>query len=354
VSVIIPTFNRAPIVGDAIESVLRQRYSHVEIIVVDDGSTDDTRAFVTQFGATVRYVYQENAGVSAARNAGLRLATGEFIAFLDSDDSWVPWKIEAEVAALRVHPAAVVAWTDMSAVDADGAVVHERFLRKMYGAYGAVDIESLMPTDATLSDLIAEAPSHLAAAPVRVGNLSAHILLGNLLHTSTVMIRRSCLDLISAFNLDWGNGGEDYEFYTRLCALGSAVLIDAPAARYRVGSVDQLTAPKNMLHIAQRNLATLRARLSDADAGRFDALAPSAVRQRLAWSLGWLGSAELEVGHRVAAARHLSASLGLWPRVDRRLLLLACCLPSTALLTRTRDLYHSLSIAQNTTRGAVK
>src|SRR6185437_13246854 len=129
VSVIIPTFNRAPIVGDAIESVLRQRYSHVEIIVVDDGSTDDTRAFVTQFGATVRYVYQENAGVSAARNAGLRLATGELIAFLDSDDSWVPWKIEAEVAALRVHPAAVVAWTDMSAVDADGAVVHERFLR---------------------------------------------------------------------------------------------------------------------------------------------------------------------------------------------------------------------------------
>jgi GT2 family glycosyltransferase len=354
VSVIIPTYNRAAIVGAAIESALRQRNTRLQIIVVDDGSTDDTRAVVDAFGGAVRYVSQENAGVAAARNTGLRLATGEFVAFLDSDDAWLPWKVEAEVAALRAHTDAVVAWTDMSAVDARGDVVHERFLRRMYGAYAVVDVESLMPTAGTLSDLIAEAPHHSADAPVRVGDLAAHIFFGNLLHTSAVLLRRSCLDLIGGFNPAWGNGGEDYEFYTRLCALGPAILIDAPAVRYRVGAADQLTAPEHMLHIAERNLATLRARLADAAAGRFEALARSAVRERLAASLGWVGSAELEAGHRTGAARHLAESLVLRPRVDRRLLLLACCLPPTPWFIRARNLYHSLGLAHHTRTGAVK
>src|SRR5262249_33901781 len=126
VSVIIPTYNRASAVRSAITSALRQTHPQIEVIVVDDGSTDDTKATLAAFGDSIRALHQPNAGVSAARNTALRHARGEFVAFLDSDDEWFDWKLAAQVAAMRGNPAAGLVWTDMSAVDPSGTVIHER------------------------------------------------------------------------------------------------------------------------------------------------------------------------------------------------------------------------------------
>ncbi|MBI2852131.1 MAG: glycosyltransferase family 2 protein [Chloroflexi bacterium] len=104
VSVIIPTYNRASMVKDAIESVLVQTHTDHEIIVVDDGSTDNTREIVASFSNKVRYVYQQNRGRSNARNHGLRLAQGKYIAFLDDDDMFLPTKLEKQVARLETEP----------------------------------------------------------------------------------------------------------------------------------------------------------------------------------------------------------------------------------------------------------
>lgn len=93
-SVIIPTHNRAHVLRDAVDSVLAQTLSDYEILVVDDGSTDDTASLLAQYGGRIRFVYQDNAGPAAARNRGLEMARGRFIAFLDSDDAWAPWTIE--------------------------------------------------------------------------------------------------------------------------------------------------------------------------------------------------------------------------------------------------------------------
>ena len=91
-SVIIPTYNRANLLGDTVESVLDQTFNDFELLVIDDGSTDDTRDLVNSFcdSANIRYIYQENQGVGAARNTGIKNARGEWIAFLDSDDLWLP------------------------------------------------------------------------------------------------------------------------------------------------------------------------------------------------------------------------------------------------------------------------
>ncbi|MBM2835200.1 MAG: glycosyl transferase [Candidatus Brocadiaceae bacterium] len=94
VSVVIPTYNRAPYVIMAIESVLAQSYQDYEIIVVDDGSTDGTRDVLEPYRDRIRYMYQDNKGVSAARNTGIQESRGEWIAFLDSDDEWLPNKLE--------------------------------------------------------------------------------------------------------------------------------------------------------------------------------------------------------------------------------------------------------------------
>jgi FkbM family methyltransferase len=104
VSIIIPTYNRAAMVVDAVESALAQTHREVEIIVVDDGSTDDTQERLERFGDRIVRLHQTNQGVSAARNAALRRATGEFIAFLDSDDLWHHRKLEIQLAYLRENP----------------------------------------------------------------------------------------------------------------------------------------------------------------------------------------------------------------------------------------------------------
>src|SRR5205823_5126521 len=104
VCVIIPTYNSASLVTEAIASVLNQTTVPAEIIVVDDGSKDDTRARVAGFGPPVRYVYQENQGVAAARNTGMKSACQEFVAFLDADDVWHPRKLEIQLAELARRP----------------------------------------------------------------------------------------------------------------------------------------------------------------------------------------------------------------------------------------------------------
>jgi glycosyltransferase involved in cell wall biosynthesis len=104
VSVVIPAYNAEGYLGRAIESVLAQTRPVHEIIVVDDGSTDNTSGIAERFGCLVRCLRQANAGVSAARNAGIRAALGDWIAFLDSDDCWLPNKIEAQMHVLSQHP----------------------------------------------------------------------------------------------------------------------------------------------------------------------------------------------------------------------------------------------------------
>lgn len=104
VSVIIPTYNYARFVGEAVESALAQTYPNLEIIVVDDGSIDDTRAILMQYASRIRYVFQKNQGLSASRNNGIAIANGELIALLDSDDYWHPRKLELQVKYLTLNP----------------------------------------------------------------------------------------------------------------------------------------------------------------------------------------------------------------------------------------------------------
>lgn len=112
VSVIIPAYNASRTLVRAIESVLKQSLPASEIIVVDDGSTDDTSLVLAPYRDSIRYVYQENAGASAARNKGCALATGCFLAFLDADDVWHPIKLERQVATLNLHSQVGMCWSD--------------------------------------------------------------------------------------------------------------------------------------------------------------------------------------------------------------------------------------------------
>jgi glycosyltransferase involved in cell wall biosynthesis len=124
VSVVIPAYNAAWCVGKAIDSVLAQDFRDFELIVVDDGSTDDTAAVLAGYGEAIRVVHKPNGGLSSARNAGITAARGEFVAFLDADDWWLPSKLSRQVALMRARPELGFSSTCARVEDPQGRLVN--------------------------------------------------------------------------------------------------------------------------------------------------------------------------------------------------------------------------------------
>ncbi len=120
VSVVIPCYNQAHFLGEAIESVLAQSYPHLEIVVVDDGSPDNTEEVAARYPG-VRYVRQENQGLAAARNTGLRHSRGDYLVFLDADDRLLPEAVEAGLEHLHAHPECAFAFGKWRLIAVDGS-----------------------------------------------------------------------------------------------------------------------------------------------------------------------------------------------------------------------------------------
>jgi glycosyltransferase involved in cell wall biosynthesis len=209
VSVIIPTYNRARFLPDAIGSVLRQTCPVHEIIVVDDGSTDGTRDVVEKIPGPIRYLYQPNAGPAAARNRGLREANGTWIALQDSDDLWVPEKIRIQTEFLTLHPQLDFAFGHLSnfTVDAEKPGEPEILDRKVFAC--------LLANAADLKDFFRQ------------------LLISNPVPTPAVMFRRDCLRQVGYFDesLDCC---EDYEFWLRFAWHCRCGFIDAVLVKRRI------------------------------------------------------------------------------------------------------------------------
>jgi glycosyltransferase involved in cell wall biosynthesis len=195
VSVIIAAYNAERDIGDAVRSVLDQTIQDFEIIVVDDGSTDTTMAALTPFGSRVRVHQQQNQGVAAARNAGARLATGEWLAFLDADDLWMPRKLEKQLAL-----AMPMTFTD----------------RLNIGARG--DLPSLQSE----------------STPMHGGDIFVALMrAGNFVTTSSVMIRRVVFEELGGF-CPALRTAEDWDLWLRVAARYEIGLVLEPLVQYRL------------------------------------------------------------------------------------------------------------------------
>ncbi len=327
VSVVVPTFNRAYCLPETLDSVFAQTHQDFEIIIVDDGSTDDTRAMLEARypDPRLRYVHQANGGVSAARNTALALVEGDFVAFLDSDDLWLPHKLELQLACFEAFPEAVLAWTNMIAVDADGRVVDEAYLRSYYHTYSLFGPGQLFEAERPLAAIAPALAETVGAGVARFGDIYGPMVLGSLVHTSTVMLRAETMRAVGNFDLDLKISGEDHDYHLRTCRQGPAVLADVSTIHYRIGHEDQLTRPEYTLHIARNYLRTMQKALAE-DRGRLRLPEDMLVDAR-ARAHAWIGEALLDAGE-AGALKHIVESLRLRPRQPRMArLAIAAALP---------------------------
>ncbi len=190
VSVIIPAYNAEKYVIEAIRSVLDQDYQPIEVLLIDDGSEDSTVNLVKDNTPQVKIIQQANTGVAAARNTGLRYASGEFISFLDADDGWFSGKLTAQVNYLQQHPEV-------------GLVFHKWFVWKPDGTGLYVKPQGLpVPVLGEINSLLS-------------GWIYPQLLLDCVIHTSTVMMRREVAKVTGFFETTLING-EDYNYWIRV------------------------------------------------------------------------------------------------------------------------------------------
>ncbi len=246
VSIIIPTYNRADLLPEAIESVLEQTHNDIEIIVIDDGSNDDTREKLKPYQDRIKYMYTENGGPASARNAGMRMAKGEYIAFLDSDDLYYPYKIKIQADFLDNYPDVALVCSEFSAFN-DKGYWDEFHLKKYHSS-------AYMDSKATYEDIYPESISIADAGlnlkrwehrKIYTGNIFDKYYDEPILSTNTVMFRRSLLESVGLQHEPYWLF-EDYEFVLRITRSHMVAFIDVPTYKLRYHAAQISTTKKKL------------------------------------------------------------------------------------------------------------
>jgi hypothetical protein len=289
VSVVIATHNRAHLVKEAIDSVLAQSQPVREIIVVDDGSTDTTSNLLSNYGDRIRALYEDGRGASAARNRGIRAASGKWIAFLDDDDVWLSTKIERQLAIADQRPDLDLIYCSDYAVDEKLQILYER-----------------------------------TAQPQNRGDVFERLLIKNFIFTSCVIARRNVIEKVGY--MDTGlHFAEDWDLWLRIAAQSPVDFAAEPLVLYRQSASGCLTRDLS----ATRRLQDMQTVLSHACQLKE---IPHSIEQRAMfelerqWASMWLGE-----GNRGRAFPHSMRAVGHQPAQFEGYRLLAySLLPGTA------------------------
>jgi hypothetical protein len=230
-------------------------------------------------------------------------------------------------------------WTDMDAIGPDREVIGRRYLTTMYSAYRWFPRAQLFERSLPLADIDPELGARLGGPLVYTGEIFSHMIMGNLVHTSTVLLRRERLERVQRFNEELRHSGEDYDFHLRTCREGPVAYLDVASILYQRGRNDQLTVgAKNKFHMAKNFLATVGPAI-ERDRDRIH-LSQHMIDDVLAEAYAWVGEAHLDRGEPRQALRHLATSLRHQPRQPRVLGFLALSLLPAPAADRIRRAYR--------------
>ena len=298
VSVIVPTYNRAAYIARTIDAILAQTVRPCEVLVIDDGSSDDTESVCARYGARVRYVRQPNGGVSKARNHGASLATGHWLAFCDSDDIWRADKLAAQLAVLEATNGR---WSITGAETID---LEDRRVDGRPGMAGIFPIfrDELTTPEELFSRYLVEGTATTADGPFTFfhGDAYVPLFLGNFALPSSAIVERDLFLASTGFDPSF-RLAEETEFFHRLAAMAPVVIVMAPLLGYRVAQANSLVSSANIGRLIENALesnaraAALRSPLDDRGERH--------VRMGRSRLLRKLAIAEIAAGRRASARK---------------------------------------------------
>ncbi|MHC4695994.1 MAG: glycosyltransferase family 2 protein [Planctomycetota bacterium] len=289
VSIIVPTYNRAELLPRALDSITAQTFDDWEIVLVDDGSTDDTEALATEYGRRLgdRFIYvrQSHAGCAAARNGGIDVCRGRFVAFLDSDDEYLPRKLERQLALFECRPELGLVYGDFAYVDLEGKC-HD----------------SVFDTSA---ELAREVPFETVSPGLCVctGSLFEVLVRGYFIGTIAGMIRKEVLGDGIRFR-EVPSYGEEWLFYLKVSKACPAGFVDEPLCLHHWvrGSITRRDSHRNQVRHRDLLREMRRCFRSDSPTAR------RAIRGNLAHSCRQLGYETYRMGHYGRAAGYFAES----------------------------------------------
>ena len=273
VSVVIPTFNCAAYLPLAIDSVLKQSYKDLEILVVDDGSTDGTVDQISHYAKHIRYLYQENEGASTARNRALEMSTGEYIAYLDADDVWYPQKLERQVEYLDRDTECGLVHSEVCVIDEQDEILHHQFNAE-------------------------------TARSVPQGSCLLQLLQDSHIQTLTVVERRECFEKVGGFDKRLPVA-QDYMHWILIALEGWKFgYIGEPLAKYRWRHGSLMASKRRLLEDYERIYAILLNETSLGD--RFGLHAIETVEERIVSVQRELACVDYAEGRNATARRRLA------------------------------------------------
>lgn len=294
VSVVIPAYNAEAFLGETLDSVLAQTYSKIEIIVVDDGSTDSTPQLLANYGDRITVLHQANTGQAAARNNGARQAQGELLAFLDSDDLWDNDKISRQVELLNRFPTALAVYCDHRTIDAQGKPI---------------------------------SPSSAMAHPRPSGQILRSLLLGSCIVTpGLVLLRRDAFFSSGGFDeAPLMRGHEDYALWLQMATRGYFIYSPSTLVSYRRHSQQATRQNHYEMQMARAKLKSVLAvrdavqASKDVDVKRLFAWILEEAHVNAAWAMR-------QTGNYADARKIATEALVLNPASPRMWLALAAAL----------------------------
>ena len=206
-----------------------------------------------------------------------------------------------QLGRFAVAPQGGMIWTDFAAMSDSGQTLHDRYLRRMYRSMRSRSLVDLFAISRALGEAAPDCRADLARATVYCGDVFDAMLVGSIVHTSTVMLRRDRALAVGAFNIGLRPSGEDYDYHLRTTMLGRVAFIDVPTARYTIGTHDQLTASDHMVDLTRNGLRTIEAILAS-DNGR---VGGDLARSAGAAAHGWLGRELVAAGELRSGRRYL-------------------------------------------------
>ena len=273
VSVIIPAYNSASYIEEALNSIFDQTFKDFEVIVVDDGSTDTTKRILEKYGERIRYYYQKNGGPASARNHGIREAHGQYIAFLDADDLWLPTKLEKQLALFQRNEQLGMVTTGACSFDEKG----------VYG-YSTNKRKTLM-----------------------TGDIARNIFLHSNIGTPTVLVRKEVFDTIGLFEENIRQG-EDDNMWIRIAANYEVELIDEALIKVRNHPQRMTLNKEELLESVQANIQLLKTRYGE----KVKSKIAEAIPQKISYIQFAIGYGYYESGNYSKARRAFAKGAYNW------------------------------------------